>query len=127
MMRNTLWICAEVMSQRKLNNLSINFLKIRNLIGDGLITQEIILFVFFITILDMIAANNLPDLFDYIVPVMVKRCPKEQVLQILNKQNYNRSTPLRIFVLILDYAVVTQSKDMVRKLLEAGADPQLTN
>ena len=115
------------MSQRKLNNLSINFLKIRNLIGDGLIIQEIILFVFFITILDMIAATNLPDLFDYIVPVMLKRCPKEQVLQILNKQNYNRSTPLRIFVLILDYAVVTQSKDMVRKLLEAGADPQLTN
>lgn len=80
MMKNISWICAEVMNSRKLNNLSINFPRTHNLIGGGSIIQGIILFVFFPSILDMIAANNLPELFHYLLPVMVKRCPKEQVL-----------------------------------------------
>lgn len=65
----------------------------------------------------MIAANNLINIFDYLMPIVTKKCPKEQILQILNKQNSSNSTPLRTLSLIKDYAVVTDSKEMVTKLI----------
>lgn len=76
----------------------------------------------------MIAANNYPHIFEYLLPVITKRCPREQLLEIINKQNSTLSTPLRIYLgYIVDYAVVTDSTEMVKKLLEVGANPQIKN
>ena len=75
----------------------------------------------------MLAANNLHSTFDYLLPVITKRCPRQQLAEILNKQNSSNSTPLRKYIVNLDYAVVTDSKQMVKKLVEAGVNPQLKN
>lgn len=47
--------------------------------------------------LDMIAANNLPHILDFLMPHLLARCPRDQVLQIINKQNSSGNTPLRTF------------------------------
>lgn len=53
---------------------------------------------------------------------------KDKLPALINKQNATGNTPLRTFLMKKkDYAVITDSKDMLLKLLEYGADPSITN
>lgn len=74
----------------------------------------------------MLGANNLTEIFDYLFPIVAKKLGKK-IEEILNKQNSTGSSPLRIKNINLDYAVITNSKEMVVRLLEAGVDPNLKN
>ena len=74
----------------------------------------------------MLGANNLIDLFDYLFPIVAKRLG-DKIQEVLNKQNSTGSTPLRKQSAYPDYSVITNSKEMVVKLLEAGADTNLKN
>ena len=63
-------------------------------------------------------------MFDYLYPLVAKKMG-EKIGEIVHKQNSTGNSPLRIFFLIIDYAVITDSKDMVVKLLSVGADPNI--
>lgn len=44
----------------------------------------------------MLAANNLPLLFDYLFPIVAKKLTSAQLSELINKQNNTGNTPLRI-------------------------------
>jgi ankyrin repeat protein len=74
----------------------------------------------------MLAANNFPELFDYLFPVVSKKIGPE-IETVVNKQNSTGNTPLRRWRFDLDYAVITNSKEMVQKLIEIKADTNIKN
>jgi rRNA-processing protein FCF1 len=49
------------------------------------------------------------------------------MFKILNKQNSSGCTPLRIDANELDYAVITNSKEMVSRLIEVGVNTGIGN
>ena len=46
--------------------------------------------------IDMLAGNNFPEIFVYIVTYLSERNLKEKLLTLINKQNSTGQTPLRI-------------------------------
>ncbi len=70
----------------------------------------------------MLAGNNFPEIFVYLMNYLSDRNLKDKLTALINKQNSTGQTPLRIFHnKNIDYSVITDSKDMVVKLLEFGA------
>lgn len=43
----------------------------------------------------MLAANNFPLLFDYLLPIVTKRLNSAQLQELINKQNNTGNTPIR--------------------------------
>lgn len=50
--------------------------------------------------LDMLGANNLTEVFDYLFPLVAKKIGNDKVQEVINKQNSSGSTPLRTIMLI---------------------------
>ena len=65
---------------------------------------------------DMLAANNLTELFDYLFPIISKKLGTK-VKDIIDKQNSTGNTPLRKLDIKIDYAVITNSKEMATRLV----------
>lgn len=76
----------------------------------------------------MLAGNNFPEIFAYLMTYLQGKHLNDKILSLINKQNSTGQTPLRItYNLSKDYTVITDSKDMLVKLLEHGADTSLRN
>jgi hypothetical protein len=65
----------------------------------------------------MLAGNNFPDIFGYLAQEINHRGLKDKLPTLINKQNSTGQTPLRIISIHADYSVITDSKDMLLKLL----------
>jgi len=48
----------------------------------------------------MLAANNFPNIFDYLYPVVAKTLNLQQLELLINKQNATGNTPLRMYFII---------------------------
>lgn len=65
----------------------------------------------------MLAANNLHQMFEELLPFLKEQCPKDQIYEIVNKTNSSGSSPLRKKSDKIDYTVITDSKEMLEKLI----------
>ena len=74
----------------------------------------------------MLAANNVVHVFDYLFPIVANKL-NNKMQELIDKQNSTGNTPLRIYSSILDYAVITDSKEMVARLLKVGANTNILN
>lgn len=60
-------------------------------------------------------------------PIVAKKLTSDQLSELINKQNNTGNTPLRTGQYDADYAVITESKEMLKKLLDIGVDLSLLN
>lgn len=80
MTNNIFLTYVEAMNWNSCNNSLNKCQKIVSSTGDGATIQVITSCVNRQYNSDMIAANNLINIFDYLMPIVTKKCPKEQIL-----------------------------------------------
>lgn len=69
-------------------------------IGNGHPTLVIILYVCSYFIMsDMLAGNNFPDIFVFLIKELESRSLKDKLPALINKQNATGNTPLRTFLM----------------------------